>query len=186
MHKFFDNKGFALIELLVAMAIIVILSFTILFDFDTGQKKLALQRDAYKLAQDIKRAQEMAMSGIEIDCDDGLPFVPAVGYGIHFKKSAYKDADGQFYILFAECSGNEQYNSGTDIEVEKIYLIKGIEITKLKPSDDFGIFFQPPDPVTYISNFETGQTAEIEISCEDDTSITRSIIVNNAGLVEVK
>ena len=177
MSNFSSNKCFILIELLVAVAIIIILTAAVSIDFKTREKNLTLQRNAYKITQDIRKAREMTMSGQETVCDDGTTISDS--YGVHL------NIDWDYYILFAECGTNEQFDGGDKI-VEKIYLEEGIEITDLGPPSDLSIFFEPPDPITFIKNSSSGETVIIEISCIDDVSLIESIIVNNAGLIEVQ
>lgn len=168
-----DNKGFILVELLVVVSLIVLLSAAVFVDFKKGEKNLILQRNAYKLAQDIKKAQEMTMSAKQGYCGNG--------FGIHFDNSL------GYYVLFADCDDDKYWDGDPpDDEVETIYLDETVEITDLKPATDFSVFFVPPDPVTWINNFSSGQIAKIEISCKEDASITRTVIVNNAGRIEIK
>ena len=74
------ESGFTLTELLVVASIIILFSAIVLANYQTGNKQFALQRSAHKLAQDIRRAQEMAMSAKECEpCGNVVP----PGYGIY-------------------------------------------------------------------------------------------------------
>jgi len=85
------NKGFTLVELLVSIFIIVLMAGIILANYRVGGQQFALQRSANKLAQDIRRAQQMAMSAKEFQ---GM--VP-IGYGIRFAQDYNK------YVIYADC-----------------------------------------------------------------------------------
>lgn len=167
------EKGFTLIELLTVLAIISILSSVSFAYYREGEKEFALLRSAHKLAQDIRRAQEMAMGAREC-CDGKIP----AGYGIHLKKN------DDFYLLYADTNppkGNENYDN--DEEIEKIFFEKGIYIKNLSPSN-VSINFKPPEPKVKISG--DADELEIVISLKDRPEKEKKIKVNRAGLVFVE
>lgn len=141
-----DNKGFTIIELAVVVFIIVLLLALTLPNYRSGNRQLSLQRSIHKLAQDLRRAQEMALSVKEFE--GSLPH----GYGF------YADLDEPTkYILFADLDDNQEY-SGVSEKVEETFLEKGIEISKLSPiAPDFSlnIVFLPPDPTILFSPDDT-------------------------------
>lgn len=59
--------GFTLIELLVVIAIIFILSSVMVANFGAARGQLALKRAAHQMVQDLRRAQEMAMSSAQLE-----------------------------------------------------------------------------------------------------------------------
>ncbi len=181
-----NNKGFILVELLVVIAIITILTFTLLFDFDTGEKSLALQRNAYKIAQDIRWAQESTMSAKE----SSLCVTGATGYGIVFDTTVTTTQ----YRVFVNCDTTYYWNAGADKVLRTVDLDPGIEISDIKritssgelTKTDIVIVFVPPDPITYIDTDTTDVRAKITITNQEDTSLTRDIIINNVGRIEIK
>jgi len=169
-----ESKGFTLTELLVVIAVISILSAIILPSYRTGERLFALQRSAYKVAQDIRRAQEMAMSAKEFQ--GSLPS----RYGIEFGKNR------DYYILFADLNDNGKRES-SDIEVERITLEKGIKIQDLlTPSskDMVWVAFKPPDPLTTIR--DPGDRSILSIQLINASNQTKIVSVNNAGLIYVE
>ncbi|TFB07961.1 prepilin-type N-terminal cleavage/methylation domain-containing protein [Candidatus Atribacteria bacterium MT.SAG.1] len=169
------NKGFTMIELLIVIAIISILSSVVFLNWKSGEAGFALQNSAYKLSQDIREMQEMAMEAREMDCgggDTGLSF------GVQFKSS------WSYYLLFVDCNSNYRQDSGEDFKI--INFEKGVEISNLSPSSFFGIVFTPPDPITYIKGSSSGTIAEIILSLEDYPSRQRTITVNTSGMIEIK
>ena len=74
------NKGFTLIESMVVIAMIGILSILSIPSYQSAKNQLALGRSATKLAQDLRRVQEMAMSNYECGkpCGGKIPW----GYGL--------------------------------------------------------------------------------------------------------
>ena len=104
------NNGFTLVEILVVIVIIMILTLVALPYFLQAGKQFALSRSAHKLAQDIRRAQEMSMSAKEFGGG-----VPPGGYGIYFPNDSHN------YILFADLDGGQDYD-GSGEAAEEIFL----------------------------------------------------------------
>lgn len=183
-----ESKAFTLIELLVVTFIIGILSAIVALNYRVGGEQLKLHRSAYKLAQDIRKAGEMAMSTKEFQGS-----VPP-GYGIYLDAGNPNYCDGNepiCYILYADTQppqGNEFYNPADD-EVEIIYLEKGVKIEAIStPNNKIGINYKPPNPqikIRYTLADEI-QLLAITLSLESDPTKTKIIRVNIAGLVNVE
>ena len=167
------KDGFTLIELLAVTAIIAIISAIVLPNYRGSDKQLALQRSASKLAQDLRRTQEMAMSVREVS--GVIPY----GFGIDFKNS-WPD----YYIIFADLNNNH-HRDAADQDLETINLEPNIKISSLSPASNFSIVFAPPDPVTWINDSSSGVNAEIALSVNGLTD-NKIIFVNNAGLIYVQ
>jgi len=166
-------KAFSLIELLVITSIILILTALILPNYRLGDKNLALQRSASKLSQDLRMAQEMAMSAKEVS-----GAVPD-GFGIYF------DISSPFsYILFADKDNSHARNAG-DADLETISLESNIIISNLSPASSFSVLFVPPDPTVWISGLSSGTAGRITLSIKNE--LTNKIIsANNAGLIYIE
>lgn len=78
--QFKNGGGFSLIELMVVVTIIVIITLIIIPNYRQISSQFALERSAHKLAQDIRRAAEMAMSARELPGSGPQP----KGYGVFF------------------------------------------------------------------------------------------------------
>jgi len=152
----------------VVTGIIILLSALVLPNYRTGESQLALQRSANKLAQDIRRAQEMAMSAKEFE---GV--VPPGGYGINFQTNLTS------YILFADLNNNKIFDSGEAIET--LSLERGVKISNLSPASPLTISFTPPDPTVNIN--PSNSLAIITLSNNGQTKIIK---VNKAGLIYVE
>jgi len=161
------ERGFTLVELLVTTSIILLFAAIIFPNFNLGEKNLALERSAVKLAQDLGRAREMAMSVREFT---GAPPTFKGAYGIKFAVNSFD------YILFADLNDDQIFNSGE--AVETISLEKNIEISALLPFSPLMVIFTPPDPAINIS-----ETAVITLA---NGSRTKNIKVNKAGLINVE
>lgn len=168
------KAGFTIIELLVVIGIITILSGIMLLNYQTGKEQFALQRSAFKLAQDIRRVQAMAMSAREFESN-----VPS-GYGIRFALGVSN------YILFADDNDNQDYDPGADRVMENIALEKGIEINDLS-GPPLRITFTPPDPTVTIKPGAPGWISLCIIGADClDPSKTKTITINQAGLIGIE
>jgi len=185
MQQFNNVGGFTLVEILVSILIIILMSGMIFANYRQGGQQFALQRAANKLAQDIRRAQQMAMSASECpvgtDCAGEVP----PRYGIEFT------INQNFYILFADRNipdGNGKYESTPDCEIERIPLEKEVMIDKLftpAQKTQLWITFKPPDPITEIRDPGGPRSIGI-IQLIGANNQTKTISVNAAGLIEVQ
>ncbi len=170
------NKGFTLIEILVVVSIIILLTAITLPHLRAGEEQLALQRSGHRLAQDLRRAKEMAMSAKEFP---GVhpEFIGA--YGIKFRENSSE------YILFADLNNDGVFSDPE--EIERLTLEEGVTIQALFPvaADILMIVFIPPDPSISIQPPLITGFAAITIAGAPDLS---SIIikVNQAGLISIE
>lgn len=177
--KYFVRQvGFTLIELLISISIIGLLTVLVLADYRSGQKKYALKQNTQKLVSDIRKAQNMAMSGVDIESQ-------YCGYGIELNQSARPDS----YRFYADKSSNCQTSNnkydGSDDILETIDLSDRIEIQSTSPSP-IDIFFKPPIPTVYINGQdEAGGVSSGVITLKlKDTSLTKVITIYVSGLIE--
>lgn len=179
------NQGFTLIEILVVTIIIVLLTAFTVPNYRVGEQQLTLQRASHKLAQDIRRAQEMAMAVQEVG-PTGSKIIPEGGYGIYLKKQPIE------IVIFADCNNNQKFTSGEvcgsspnkfSEKIEEIGLEPGVKIEDLIPSSPLHITFKPPNPNVFISG---GDIATIILSSESDPTKTKTITINEIGLITVE
>ena len=163
-------KGFTLVELLVSIFIIILMSGIIFANYRTGGQQFALQRSVNKLAQDIRRAQAMAMAAQE---HSSCPASYKFGYGIYLTTG-----ESGHYILFADCDNDKCYDSGE--MVEDINFEAGVKIKTLSGDPLLYITFTPPDPTV---NITPSAPASIELIID---SQSKTITVNQAGLIEIE
>jgi prepilin-type N-terminal cleavage/methylation domain-containing protein len=176
MGKFLENKGFTLAEVLVSIFIIVLLSGIIFVNYRQAGRQFALQRSANKLAQDIRKVQEMAMSAKKFQGS-----IPSSGYGVYLN---ILDNPPQ-YILFADTSNPGIYDVGemvgNPIEFERRIEIDSLKIDSLSASP-LTITFTPPNPKVWVNGIE-GSAATITLKA--DTRI-KTITVNAVGLISIQ
>lgn len=171
------HSAFTLIELLVVMFIIGLLTSVVLANYRSGQEQYILEQAAQKLVSDIRKAQNMAISGVEITgvCDEDNS---CDGYGL------YANMNNNFYIIYADKNSNFTFQPGPDAAIETINLPDKTEIQDVLPLPPKAhIFFKPPAPTTFINGKDdVGESGAIILGIED-TSLTKTIIVTTAGLI---
>ncbi len=176
--KYFVHQiGFTLIELLISISIISLLTVLVLADYRSGQKKYALGQDTQKLVSDIRRAQNMAMSGVDIESQ-------YCGYGIELNQAARPNS----YYFYADKSANCQTSNnkydGSDDILETINLSNQIEVQLTSPAP-IDIFFKPPIPTVYINaQDETTTSAGVITLKLSGTSSTKTVTIYVSGLIE--
>jgi type II secretory pathway pseudopilin PulG len=184
-------KSFTLIELLVVVSLILILSVLIVPNFHLTNSKLAVERAAYKLAQDFRNTEEMAMSsrGTSLSLF-GSTLFPRGGYGLSFTDNSNS------YILFADCNDNQVYDTakGSPVScaqsgsantraelIKEIFLESGVKITAASLKQ---ITFFPPDPIIRTSPALPSHPSVILTSVKDQTK-GFSVDVNEVGRIEI-
>lgn len=169
------SKGFTLTELLVVIFIVISLSSRVLVYYRGGERQFSLQRSVSKLAQDIRKAQQMAMAQKAcLECGGGVP----TGYGVYLKEG------DNFYLLYADNNGDEKY-SGGDTQIEIYYFEKGIYIKSINPSP-LSINFRPPDPKVRIGNGTEVNEILITLGHLNDQAKINKVRINKAGLIAVE
>lgn len=198
-----SKLGFTLLEITVVIAIISLLAVIILVNYRGGEKQSALLRSTHRLAQNLRQVEEMAISSRKTPPEFGEEVFPQGGYGIYFEIDPAAPK-GYHIILFADCDGEGDYddlvtahtcaeaepglgNSRDETIREPLLLEEGIKIQKLQvdsfPVDLLPITFTPPDPTVTIAG---GNEAVITLCLKDNESITRTVTVNIAGLIDTK
>jgi len=175
------SRAFTLIESLVAMSMILILMAILVPFYQSFKAQLSLDRSASRLAQDVRRVMEKAMSAQE--------YILCKKFGGNYHNS-YKYGYGIYittgttgsYILFADCDGNSNFNSGNDETIEQVAFESGIVINGLSRSNLF-VIFQPPDPSVYITSGDL--SANIILKVSTDNTKQKTININKVGLVDI-
>lgn len=168
------KKGFTIPELLVVIAIISLLTALTLPNWRSGQRSLALERSAFKLAQDIRKTAEMALRAEAFICDTGK----ITGYGVAFDTSS-----PERYIIFADCNADNAYGIG-DGEVEILEFEGSIEISSLVPGPKASVVFVPPIPRIWL---KPGSPQEIQIQLAPiGEEISRLVTITDKGIIDIE
>ena len=182
------EKGFSIVELLVVVSVISILLAVSIAGFPQIKANLSLIRQANNFQQDLRIAQEMALSGalykdssgIERQIDGYGVFVDILGLG------------SKKYIIYADKSpGNKQYDNSDYIILNSDFSLseKGVKFQQINNVflNKTSVNFSNSKIETSINQLNFGQSsAEFIFSLESDSSKTKKVIVNTAGLIEVK
>jgi prepilin-type N-terminal cleavage/methylation domain-containing protein len=176
------TSGFTLVEMLVVIIIITILSSLFVVNYKNIQNQLALERAAFGLANDIRRAQERAMSaGAEPECTNP---------NFKYKYGVYIESGTNQYRLFADCNDNGKYQPADVDYIVNLVDFKEVEIPP-DPINSFkkiSIVFAPPDPVVSFSKDPLPDPEEVSIiiRVNNDNTKIKTVTVNKAGLVDIQ
>ena len=186
----FQEKGTTLIEIIAVITIITLFSMILIADFPKIIRQYAVSRSSYKLSQDIRRVEDLGLSGVQIEGQNS----PVGGYGLYIDL----DDNEEQYIIYADnCSDTPdfEYIFGCDSIIETIGISEqqaGIYIKRINGNisgsvDSASINFTPPNPkVTITASDIQNNSIDIVIGSSFDDSLERTVFVNNSGLIEVK
>jgi type II secretory pathway pseudopilin PulG len=169
-------EGFTLIELLVSFGIIVLLTGLALFNWKAGSQNLALSRAASLVAQDIRKAEELSLSGKPASCFALAPAGSLLGYGVFFTSSIPNS-----YIIFANCNTLASYEAGTDQVVETKTLEQGIGVSSVSPSP-LSLLFLPPLSEVKI---EPGGALLGSVVLQNSQAKQKTLRVNTKGVIDI-
>jgi type II secretory pathway pseudopilin PulG len=203
----FAKKGISLVEVIVTIFLISIFSSILIANFPELQRQFALSRAAYKFAQDLRRTQDLGLSGVQILDIGGQP-ITVKGYGIYIdlttqpttEYSIYADVDGNHVYYPASYNYCSQVSEPTaDCIIEKtnikktnpsLYIKEFVNINGLNYTS---INFRPPDPIVEIQNKCQQACADsdnsrigIVFAVDSDAPSTRTIWVNTSGMIKVQ
>lgn len=173
-----SNSGFTMVEVLI-VATIVALTFSFMA-ISFSRNRVDLDQTINVFISDVKNAQVEAAASTKyegrIRCGYGVRFITADSYAIYVGPDAEAPNDCSTY--------NRNFGSGdTDIKI----------VTFSNPKVEFknnfsNIFFEPPQPYTYINNvFSYGQASQPIIFGEKGGSCPaqcKTIYVHPSGKIE--
>ena len=112
-----SRRGFALVELLVAVALLGIAASSALVLFGAMSDRLFTRNLAYSVALSLRQAQSY---GVSVRGTDASVF--DAGYGLHFES-----ASNATFLLFADTSGDAQFNGKFETEYNETGCFPGTE-----------------------------------------------------------
>lgn len=174
--------GFTIPELLVSIFIIVLMTGISVIGWSSGETALALDRAAHKLAQDVRKATELAQRAqplvLPLEC---VSPGKIKGYGVHVSSGVPTS-----YIIYAECNDNSAYNSEADTIVQTVALEGKIRIASATTPSSFSVLFVPPVPtITIWSGTGNVDQATITLSVAGDTSRSKTIMITTKGIIDI-
>lgn len=195
------KQGITLVEIAVSVFIIAIFSLMVISNFPRIQKQLALSQATHKIAQDIRRAEDLGFSGAQVSED-----FDAKGYGV-FVSCIPNAADPYPINWFIYADTNEpadkRYTDMEDYVVETVSIFNsGVFIKKSYDIDNpsininyLSINFNPPNPdVTIMASYEINpenfivieKGVKIVMSLIQDPSMEKIVFINSSGLIEIE
>jgi len=146
------GAGFTLVEMLVVIFIIGLVSSIMIVNWRKNEKQYQLQGAAQEIVQNIRKAQQMALSGAKITTQ------PINSYGLYFEVATRTS-----YLIFADRNDNKQYDLGSDLIVgdAAIPIKSGFEINSLTSPEGaslngVAVTFNLPDAITTIRKTDIG------------------------------
>ncbi len=106
--EFRISNGFALVELLVAVALLGIAASSALLLFGAVSDRLFLRNLAYGVALSLRQAQSY---GVSVRGTDATAF--EAGYGLHFEA-----ANNRTFLLFADKNNDARFNGTRGVEYD--------------------------------------------------------------------
>jgi prepilin-type N-terminal cleavage/methylation domain-containing protein len=183
MKSISKKKAFTLLEMIITLFIIGLMTTVVVINQRGADRGFALERSAYRLAQDIRQIQERSMSVIEPEgVEIGEDFIGSYGVTIN------SDGDSFFFV---DLDDTKMCSSTTaDCFYKMVELEDKIEIDEviLNESDTLVyIAFTPPDPAVSINDSVDEYTeVDIILQVEDDASFgKKKISINKVGLITV-
>lgn len=214
VFKFFPgikkySRGITLVEIIVVIFVVTVFSVIIISDFPKIQRQFALSRSTHKLAQDLRKTQDLGMSGAQMLDMNGNP-IKLKGYGVYIDFSQ----SNKQYIIYADVA-DANGNSDQKYTSENFYsanlckdrsdiifdcVVEIIDISKENPSlyiknpitnvytNFTSINFNPPVPTVKIDNFISNADSGVGIvlGLSSGSLASRTVWVNVAGLINVQ
>ncbi len=143
-----SRAGFTLVEVAVVAAITGVITAFMLLNFQRSRVDLTLTTNEF--VGSLRVAQSRALASARYDTGAGLKI--RCGYGIHYiSQTSYVTYVGPD-AASVDCSTlNRNYDGADTIITTRVFIDTRVEF-KASFND---IFFEPPDPKTYLNNDST-------------------------------
>ncbi len=162
-----NSWGFTIIEMLVVIAVLSLISTSLLLYSRTGERQIILFREQSRIVGALSRAKSLSIATF------GQVGVPC-GYGVHFETP-------KIFLIFkdlsSDCSAVDKVYSGTDELLESFELDQAVSFGNLTLTD---IVFIPPDPKIVITPEQDESMINIKTISGNSSS---TIKVTSAGQI---
>jgi prepilin-type N-terminal cleavage/methylation domain-containing protein len=192
------NAGFTLIELLVVLAIFVIVTTVVLFQYGNLRSTSSLSNLATDISLSIRQSQTYAIGAY----NSGSNFT--YGYGVHFSTAVppvtnQSGGSNKAFVMFTDVSADRMYNvnpigtsctqqnlsstsectqvltiSGAD-EISAIYLNANGSSTQIAPGQAVDITFLRPNPDAHFCYVVNPSAPSCDASSASISSVTITI-----------
>lgn len=174
-----NNQGFSLVEVLVSLAIVSMIAGLMLANYRASEDTNRVVFSAKELAGTIRVAQNNSLGAVKYGTS-----TPLGGWGVHIDT----ELSDTSYRLFADMNDNSQYDPG-EAEIEHggrtVRTERNVRIASTTLGSEVTITFIPPHPITVIRDGEGSSASEVEVFLENHEGESRTVRVNNFGLIEV-
>lgn len=206
------NKGFSIVELLIAMSIFAFLSTVSVLSYNNFNNRVGVDILAHQIAQFAQEARVSALSVKHSVGGSGTDAALYPGYGIHFRR-----ASTTMFTYFADINNDKYFSPGGTCgsvglgsECEKqINLLKGVTITVLcadtlsgtasttacktagMPNivDEFDVVFKRPSPDAIITTKNSGvptSVSMVQVKIMSNKGYSRMVDFTNTGQISVR
>lgn len=179
------RRGFSIIEVLVVCAIMATFSVVLILNFKSSPKnRVARSQVADVIISDFRNAQALALAGSRFGGNT------VCGFGVHYvNPTSYLIYAGVLNGGATRCIDTDHnYQAGIDLIVENKKIIN-VNMEMRSPFSD--VFFEPPDPKTYINDksaLNTNPTTiQIQLVGQNNCSgqTCTDITINISGSIDV-
>jgi prepilin-type N-terminal cleavage/methylation domain-containing protein len=177
-HSMLGKKGFTLIEILVAIAIVGILASIAVVNFGKNvDQDVRMERE--RLTGFLRDVQNKALTG-EIVTVSGTAVSGMCGFGFHYVSSSQIQA---YYVANSNCAGVSK-NYGTSLSSDVFYLKNGVTMTSTFDDTD-DTFFLIPNGQVYKNNALMAGSNTTDIGLTKGTvTIDPAVTVDGAGNIK--
>ncbi len=174
------NDGFTLIEVLIVASITTLITGFLITNF--SRVRIDIDQATNEFVANIRLIQTQATTSTK---SSG---VYRCGYGIRYINSTSYASYTTAAASAATCAQNKNYSSAAgDIELVRFNVRDSSTIKIFAAFSD--IFFEPPQPKTYLNDSLVASPTKIILwiegtDCATDTDLCRSICIYNSGRIE--
>lgn len=183
------NKGFTLVELLVAIIIFVFMTALLVVKYGSFSQRMNLTNTAYDIALNIRQAQQYGIN-VTATTTAGVESF-SKGYGMFFSSTTNS------MLFFRDTNGSQKYNSvgsPKDDVMKQInlkqnngfgYLCVGNTSATCNRTSYMSVVFQRPDPTPYISGASGAILKYGEINLFSANGATTTIVIRSTGQISI-
>lgn len=180
------QRGFSLIEMLVAMGIILLISGQVLVSFSTLREASTLTRAAQELGFNIRHAQNSSLAMSPVIVGGIMQDWHAVGLRLSSQAGSNSS-----YFFFADQDNNAIYTGPAERIEPSVILPGNIKITsitgELVASPGAHIIFYTPEATLVLSNAAGGTIPNfMDITLTAPSGATRIVRIRMSGQVTVR